>query len=64
MHNDVDVDRFKVVHNGVQFMDGREDTILAGLLYFALETELMKLVFDVGTLQRVTLINTRANNKH
>ena len=37
MHNAVDVNNIKVIHRGVQYMDGKEDIILAGLLFFAMK---------------------------
>ena len=58
MHNAVDVNNIKVIHRGVQYMDGKEDIILAGLLFFAMKDPsivLSKVVFDVYILKHELL---------
>lgn len=58
MHDAADMTHFEVIHSGVQFIDGKEDIILAGLLFFAMEntsTVLTKIVFDVNILKKELL---------
>ena len=55
MHKADNVKHIKVIHGGVQYMEGKEDIILAGLLFCALKDEstlLSKVLFDVNLLKK------------